>query len=297
MPPSGSGARMRRPSRRAHAAAFWPSIRTAARWSTATSCPAGKARPTFSSAASLHCIWRLSAARWCSGCISCLAWPAPGCSTAAICCGWKAAVARRHGKAATCRPQRRDVRWLAAATVGVCIGCICGISLTIVGGKWLHGHVVDLAAWHTGLYYATFFACLAWAFWRGCAAAAVHLLWVAAIATLAIPLTTLLAWGFRHWACGRMARRRHWGSMQRRWPGRRSLHGWRGPRRDVFAMERPIACGRYAGSRSQWFDPSACRDTFRDGDCEIAIEIWRDEFIMRALQTTASTASCSAVSS
>lgn len=92
--------------------------------------------------------------------------------------------------------QRRDVRWLAAATVGVCIGCICGISLTIVGGKWLHGHVVDLAAWHTGLYYATFFACLAWAFWRGCAAAAVHLLWGAAITTLAIPLTTLLAWGF-----------------------------------------------------------------------------------------------------
>jgi uncharacterized iron-regulated membrane protein len=92
--------------------------------------------------------------------------------------------------------QRKDARWLAAATVGVCLGCIGGISLTIVGGKWLYGHVDNLGAWHVGLYYAAFFASIAWAFWRGCAAAAVDLLWAAALFTLAIPLTTLLAWSF-----------------------------------------------------------------------------------------------------
>ena len=92
--------------------------------------------------------------------------------------------------------QRQDARWLAAATVGVCLGCMGGISLTIVGGKWLYGHVDNLGAWHVGLYYAAFFASIAWAFRRGCAAAAVDLLWAAALFTLAIPLTTLLAWSF-----------------------------------------------------------------------------------------------------
>ena len=90
--------------------------------------------------------------------------------------------------------QRQDARWLAAATVGVCLGCMGGMSLTIVGGKWLYGHVDNLGAWHVGLYYAAFFASIAWAFRRGCAAAAVDLLWAAALLTLAIPLTTLLAW-------------------------------------------------------------------------------------------------------
>lgn len=104
--------------------------------------------------------------------------------------------------------QRRDARYLAAATVGVCLGCICGISLTIVGGKWLYGRVADLAAWHTGLYYAAFFACLGWAFWRGCARAAVQLLRAAAGLTLLIPLTTLLAWclpGLGLWGHGSAA--------------------------------------------------------------------------------------------
>lgn len=90
--------------------------------------------------------------------------------------------------------QRRDVRLMAAATVGVCLGCVCGVSLTIVASKWLHGQVADLAAWHRGLYYLMFFAALAWAFVRGGARAGVGLLWLASALTLAIPLTSLLAW-------------------------------------------------------------------------------------------------------
>lgn len=88
--------------------------------------------------------------------------------------------------------QRRDVRALAAATVGVCIGCMAGISLTIVAARWLFGHVSDLNAWHWYVYYAIFLASIAWAFWRGAARAAVELLWFSVAATLAIPLTTLL---------------------------------------------------------------------------------------------------------
>lgn len=89
--------------------------------------------------------------------------------------------------------QRRDVVLMAAATVGVCLGCVLGLSLTIVAARWLHGRVADLGAWHVYVYYAAFFAAIAWAFARGAARAAVDLLRAAALATLAIPLTTLLA--------------------------------------------------------------------------------------------------------
>ncbi len=87
--------------------------------------------------------------------------------------------------------QRRDVRALANATVGVCLGCVAGISLTIVAGRWLYGHVTDLNAWHWYVYYAVFLASIAWAFWRSAARAAVELLWFATATTLAIPLTSL----------------------------------------------------------------------------------------------------------
>lgn len=92
--------------------------------------------------------------------------------------------------------QRRDVRLLAAATVGVCLGCVAGISATIVAGKWLYGHVADLGAWHRYVYYTVFFSALGWAFLRGAARASLHLLTAAALCTLLIPLTTLLAWLF-----------------------------------------------------------------------------------------------------
>lgn len=103
--------------------------------------------------------------------------------------------AARNRDGAGARPeQRRDVRWMAAATVGVCLGAVCGISLTIVAAKWLHGRVEDLAAWHRMVYYAVFFGALGWAFRQGAARAAIHLLWLAAAFTLAIPGTSLLAW-------------------------------------------------------------------------------------------------------
>ncbi len=90
--------------------------------------------------------------------------------------------------------QRRDVCLMGSATVGVCLGCMGGISLTIVASKWLFGHVTSLKDWHLYLYYTTFFVSIAWAFWRGAANAAVDLLWGVALLTLAIPMTTLLAW-------------------------------------------------------------------------------------------------------
>ena len=104
--------------------------------------------------------------------------------------------------------QSLSTRLMGSATVGICLGCVAGISLTIVAAKWLHGRVADLNAWHAYVYYAVFFASVAWAFARGAARSAVHLLWVCAAATMAIPLTTLVALlfpGLGMWAHGSAA--------------------------------------------------------------------------------------------
>jgi len=90
--------------------------------------------------------------------------------------------------------QRRDTALMAAATVGVCIGCVAGLSLTLAAAKWLPGRVQDMAAWHVGIYYAVFFASVVWAFFRGAARAATPLLWLAVACTLAIPASSLLGW-------------------------------------------------------------------------------------------------------
>jgi uncharacterized iron-regulated membrane protein len=89
--------------------------------------------------------------------------------------------------------QSRSTRLLGSATVGICLGCVAGLSLTIVAAKWLHGHVADLSHWHELIYYVVFLGSVAWAFAWGAARSAVHLLWLCAIATMAIPLATLLA--------------------------------------------------------------------------------------------------------
>ncbi|EHK67654.1 PepSY-associated TM helix domain-containing protein [Achromobacter arsenitoxydans] len=88
--------------------------------------------------------------------------------------------------------QRLDTRLMASATVGVCLGSVCGISLMMIAAKWLSGRVGDLNAWLQGLYYLAFFAGIAWSFLRGGAAGGVHLLWLASALTLAIPATSLL---------------------------------------------------------------------------------------------------------
>ena len=108
----------------------------------------------------------------------------------------------RAAQGAALPVQRLDTRLMSSATVGVCLGSVCGISLMIVASKWPQGHVVDPDVWIQRLYYAAFFGAIAWAFLRGGAKSAVHLLW-AAVLTLGIPLTTLLAWlapGLGPWA-------------------------------------------------------------------------------------------------
>lgn len=107
---------------------------------------------------------------------------------------WVEARRKAQRKGGAMPTQRRDTAIMAAATVGVCLGCVAGLSLTLAAAKWLPGRVADLAAWHVGIYYTVFLASVAWAFWRGAARAAAPLVWLAAACTLAIPLSTLLGW-------------------------------------------------------------------------------------------------------
>ena len=90
--------------------------------------------------------------------------------------------------------QKTSTRLMSAATVGVCLGAICAISITIVTAKWLNGRAANIDVWHNSVYYAVFLASVLWSFLRGAAAASIELLWLAALTTAAVPFTTLTIW-------------------------------------------------------------------------------------------------------
>ncbi len=90
--------------------------------------------------------------------------------------------------------QRKDVRVLATLTVGISLGCVAGISLMIASSKLLSLYVSELYSWHQTVYYTVFFMALAWAWLRGPARAMFELLFVAALFTLAIPLSSVAGW-------------------------------------------------------------------------------------------------------
>lgn len=78
--------------------------------------------------------------------------------------------------------QPRRTRFVAQLTLGVCLGCVAGISALFLADKLLP------AAWVRGSYFAVFFACLAWAFARPPARAGHELLRLCAVLTALVPL-------------------------------------------------------------------------------------------------------------
>lgn len=96
---------------------------------------------------------------------------------------------RRDGAPVT---QRRSTFVMASLTVGVTLGCICGISLTLAAGKLLAARVDSLHAWHVGIYYTVFVGAIVWAMARGAARGSVELLALATLSTAAIPLLSLV---------------------------------------------------------------------------------------------------------
>jgi uncharacterized iron-regulated membrane protein len=87
--------------------------------------------------------------------------------------------------------QSRSTTVMGILTIGVTLGCIAGISLTIAAAKWLPAVTTDVEAWHWRIYYGAFLAAIGWAFWRGAARGAIELLIGCAMTTLLIPLSSL----------------------------------------------------------------------------------------------------------
>ncbi|PZQ63068.1 MAG: PepSY domain-containing protein [Sphingomonas taxi] len=154
---------------------------------------------------------------------------------------------RRKERKAGAVEQTRATRILGALTVGVPLGCVAGISVTIAAAKWLPPALPDLAAWHSRIYYAVFVAMVAWALARGAARSGTSLLWVAAATTAAIPLTSLTSalsgTGWSHDGATRLvdltaaaAAMAFAVAAQSAW--RRARHG---PRDSVWSMARPAA--------------------------------------------------------
>jgi len=101
-------------------------------------------------------------------------------------------LARARDESGAHIAQRHDTRIMAALTVGVGLGCIGGLSLAIALGKLLHGQVTHPGPWLWLGYYALFLGSVIWALRQGAARAAAPLLLVSAMATLCIPLASLL---------------------------------------------------------------------------------------------------------
>ncbi|MEN0035912.1 MAG: PepSY-associated TM helix domain-containing protein [Cellvibrio sp.] len=100
---------------------------------------------------------------------------------------------RKHQRGQQLVTQARNIHWMAAATVGVCLGSILGVAIAMIGGKWLYAHVDNINHGYLWIYYGVFLSAVAWAFWQGAARGAVHLLLACAVASSAIPLTSLIA--------------------------------------------------------------------------------------------------------
>lgn len=97
--------------------------------------------------------------------------------------------------------QTRPTRLLAALTVGISLGCVAGISVTLAAAKVLPQLTDSVGLWHQIIYYAVFLAMTAWALARGGAKAGYELLYASAVTCLFIPaasLLTIIGIGWNH---------------------------------------------------------------------------------------------------
>lgn len=86
--------------------------------------------------------------------------------------------------------QTRATRVLAALTVGVPLGCMAGISVTVAAAKPLG--IGGQEGWHSMIYYAVFLAFTFWALIRGAPRASIELTVGCIAAMLCIPAATIL---------------------------------------------------------------------------------------------------------
>lgn len=88
--------------------------------------------------------------------------------------------------------QPRHLRWVASLTVGACLGCVAGLSASMLAVRWLGASPLapDLLA--SCAYHGVFVACILIAFIGGAARAAFPLLALAAMLSALIPVTSMM---------------------------------------------------------------------------------------------------------
>lgn len=91
--------------------------------------------------------------------------------------------------------QPRSGRLMAQATLGVCLGCVAGVSAMFVLNKLAPAAPGHLPLWEERGYYVVFWLAVAWAFARPPARAAHELLTLCAALTVAIPCAHWIATG------------------------------------------------------------------------------------------------------
>lgn len=89
--------------------------------------------------------------------------------------------------------QSKSNRFMAALTVGMCLGSVLAVVTTMLSSKWLYLLGNQVNNHFLTCYYSVFFLALIYSFIRGGAKAAIHLQHALCIACLSIPLTTILA--------------------------------------------------------------------------------------------------------
>lgn len=87
--------------------------------------------------------------------------------------------------------QPRHVRAVAALNIGLCLGCVAGVSAALVALRWLAHTTLGPDGVLHGSCYAVVLACIGYAGVRGARAATPGLLAAAALATALIPATSL----------------------------------------------------------------------------------------------------------
>ncbi len=97
---------------------------------------------------------------------------------------------RKRERKAGAVEQTRATKILAALTVGVPLGCVAGIAVTVAAAKPLG--LDATAGLHSAIYYLVFVAFTGWALMRGAPRAAVELMPATALSLLTVPLASLV---------------------------------------------------------------------------------------------------------
>lgn len=88
--------------------------------------------------------------------------------------------------------QTNVAKQMAAATVGICLGSIAALVITMLLGKWATNILDNVNQYYIASYYALFVSFVIYTFWRGASFGAIFLTKVIALGLLLMPLTSII---------------------------------------------------------------------------------------------------------